>query len=427
MPSALPAQTPVWKKMGLLFVMFIMQNISLGFTWTLLPLLMREQGLSLGAIGLSAMIYSPWALKFMWASQVDRHYSHRLGKRKSWIVPLSAFNLVLLSIIALIDPQNYLPLVLITVFLLNVNIATTDIAVDGYATDILKPRERSLGNTVQIVGYILGHMLGSGVFLITYQYMGWFYTLLLMVGLHLLLFLPVVTHREIQATGNVELDQSTKASKPSARAFLKISRIRWFLVFLALLSISQNAGAQLHLTMLADLGFNPSDLGKYLLWVGSPLSILGSLVWGLVITKWGVMKGFILGGSLGVGLCWFSSLIPEGVCDLYWAAAIMLGWSQFVFGAMLVLIYSIIMDLSAGSQSATNYAVLCSLNHMFSVGILPIAGSIGEVTGYPCFFTGLGLFYVFTLITGGWIMRYRIIMGNPPGQPNPAQPLRTQI
>ena len=405
MPQAKPVEAPVWKKMGLLFVLFVLQNISLGFTWTLLPLLMREQGLSLGSIGLSALIYSPWAFKFLWASQVDRRFNSRFGKRKTWIIPLSGLSIILLFALGFIDPKQFLPLVLVVVFLLNLTIATTDIAVDGYATDMLKPSQRSMGNTVQIVSYIIGHMLGAGVFLIVYQWLGWFNTLCIMTGLHLLLFLPVVIHSEIPAITIEQASETAEDFKPSARAFLKLPRVRWFVLFLLLLGMSQHAGQQLHLTMLADLGLNPRDLGQFLLWVGSPLSILGSLIWGGVLSKWGPLKGFILVCLFGIGLCWFSSLVPQGVCDLYWSAAIMLGWHQFVFGGMMVLIYSIIMQLSAGPQSATNYAVLCGLNHLFSVGILPVAGMAGEALSYSGFFTGLALFTVFTLFAGTRIMR----------------------
>lgn len=246
-------KVPVWQKMGLLFVMYLMQNICLGFTWVLLPLLLRKQGLSLGCIGFSALIYSPWAFKFLWASRIDRHYHSRWGRRKSWIAPLSGLTVLLIPVLGVMNPQTQLPLILVVVFILNLIIATTDIAVDGYATDILHPKEMSMGNTAQSVGYTTGHMLGSGVFLILYQTTGWTLTLFIMAGLYLVL-------------------------------------------------------------------------------------------------------------------------------------------------------YNIIMNLSVGHQAATNYAVLCSLNHVILLSILPIAGFVCDATGYPVFFTGLFFFSLLSLIAGSGIM-----------------------
>ena len=270
MVVARPGEAPVWKKMGLLFTMYILQNISLGFTWCLLPILMRKQGFSLGAIGLTALIYSPWALKFLWASQVDRRYSLRWGRRKSWIMPLTLLSLAFLAVLALMDPSNHLVMVLAIVFCLNINIATTDIAVDGYATDILSPKERSWGNTTQMTGYLIGHTLGSGVFLIIYQWVGWAATLWIMAGLHMLLMVPVLAHREIHPVDEGSSPEQDEKFKPSARAFLRLTRVHWFLLFLFMVGLTDNGGNQLRLTMLADAGLDPSDLGQLLLWIGSP-------------------------------------------------------------------------------------------------------------------------------------------------------------
>lgn len=404
-------KVPVWQKMGLLFVMYLMQNISLGFTWVLLPLLLREQGLSLGSIGLSSLIYSPWALKFLWASRVDRHYNPRWGRRKSWIVPLSGLTLFLIPILGIINPQTQLPLILVVVFILNLIIATTDIAVDGYATDILLPKDMSMGNTAQSVGYITGHMLGSGVFLILYQATGWTLTLFILAGLYLILLLPVLIHREIPPIDKIESNKKTWDFKPSARSFLRLPWIRWLLLFLLLLGISKNGGEQLRITMLTDQGLNAGNLGKLLLWAGFPLSVLGSLVWGWILRKKGNLYGFILGCILNAGLHWISSLIPMEIIDLNWGAGIMLGGAKFLEGAMMVIIYNIFMRLSMGRQAATNYAVLCSLNHVLLIGVLPIAGFVCDATGYTIFFTGLFFFSLLTLIAGGGIMHRHLGLG----------------
>ena len=399
---------PVWQKMSLLFLMFIMQNVSLGFTWTLLPLLMRQQGLSLGMIGLSALLYSPWALKFLWASQVDRHCIPRLGRRKSWISPLSLATVAFLAVLALLDPHSQLPLVLGVVFLLNVNVATTDIAVDGYATDMLRPRERSWGNTTQITGYLVGYMLGSGVFLIVYDSLGWANTMWVMFGLHLLMVVPILVHREIHPVAGSAAAETGGDFKPSARAFLRLTRVRWFLLLLVLVGLIENGGDQLQLTLLADLDMDPKKLGEILLWIGSPLSILGSMAGAALLNRWGYLRVFVLGCLMTVGVCWFSALLPTGLFGLHWGAGIMLGGERLVNGVMMVLVYSIIMSLSVGRQSATNYSVLCSLNHVVSLGVLPLAGFLGGAVGYTALFAGLGLLGIVTLFTGSHVLRRRL-------------------
>lgn len=87
-------------KLVLLFFLYVSPKVFPTSIWTLLPVILRRQGISLGTIGFMAIVCSPWALKFVHASLVDRYYSDRLGKRKSWIVPLFWLSWIILPLLA---------------------------------------------------------------------------------------------------------------------------------------------------------------------------------------------------------------------------------------------------------------------------------------------------------------------------------------
>src|SRR5689334_21589092 len=89
-------------KLGLLGCLYFSQGLPFGFFTQALPVLMRKQGFSLGAIGVSSLVAVPWALKFLWAPAVDRYWLARLGRRKSWIIPLQLAALVVLCALALL-------------------------------------------------------------------------------------------------------------------------------------------------------------------------------------------------------------------------------------------------------------------------------------------------------------------------------------
>src|SRR5262249_27091099 len=63
--------------------LYFAQGVPYGFFTQALPVLLRERGLSLAAIGASGFLFLPWALKFLWAPLVDH-----TGTRKQWIVAL---------------------------------------------------------------------------------------------------------------------------------------------------------------------------------------------------------------------------------------------------------------------------------------------------------------------------------------------------
>lgn len=112
-------------------------------------------------MGLLAGLAAPWMFKFLWAPVVDRWWSPRFGRRRSWIVPLQA--LLVLACLAAAAVHDQVWLLLGLVFVMNLLAATQDVAVDGLAVDLLGKDDLGPGNAVQVVGYKLGMILGGGV------------------------------------------------------------------------------------------------------------------------------------------------------------------------------------------------------------------------------------------------------------------------
>ena len=77
-------------KLALLGALYLSQGLPYGFFTQALPALLRQLGRSLPEIGAASLLALPWALKFLWAPLVDRYWSARLGRRRSWILPLQA-------------------------------------------------------------------------------------------------------------------------------------------------------------------------------------------------------------------------------------------------------------------------------------------------------------------------------------------------
>ena len=69
------------RKLGLLASLYVCQGLPFGFFTQALPVLLRKQGVSLEAIGLSSLLALPWALKFVWAPLVDRYFWPGVGRR----------------------------------------------------------------------------------------------------------------------------------------------------------------------------------------------------------------------------------------------------------------------------------------------------------------------------------------------------------
>ena len=121
----------------------------------------------------------------------DRLGRGRENHRKRWILACVFAVMLVLAVTALF-PREWLfgpgfALLVVLLFLLNLFSATQDIATDGLATRLLTPDLRGLGNSIQVNGYKIGMILGSGALLIMVGHWGWQGTLAsLMLALFLL-------------------------------------------------------------------------------------------------------------------------------------------------------------------------------------------------------------------------------------------------
>jgi PAT family beta-lactamase induction signal transducer AmpG len=184
------------QKLGLLATLYVSQGLPFGFFVQAMPLLLRAQGFSLGAIGMGALLTAPWSLKFLWAPVVERTHWPRLGRRRSWLLPLQIAAVTTLVGLALL-PVERSPALLLGGFLaLNLIAATQDIAADGLAVDMLRPADRGVANGIQVAGYRVGMIVGGGALLVVYERVGSSVTYLVMAGLIVVASLPTLFIRE---------------------------------------------------------------------------------------------------------------------------------------------------------------------------------------------------------------------------------------
>lgn len=91
------------KNLALLLTLYLAQGLPAGFITQALPAILRQYQVSLVAIGWSGLILAPWAIKFLWATVVDSHYNERMGRSRTWILPLQLFSCGVLIVIGLFD------------------------------------------------------------------------------------------------------------------------------------------------------------------------------------------------------------------------------------------------------------------------------------------------------------------------------------
>ena len=157
------------QKITLLAALYVAQGLPYGFFTQALPVLLRDAGYSLKAIGATSLLFLPWALKFLWAPFVD----HR-GTRKAWLLPLQVAAVCRRAACSRrSSPAADFVLLLAAAFAFNVISACQDIATDGLAVRVLDVHERGLANGLQVGAYRLGMILGGGLLLWVFARTDW--------------------------------------------------------------------------------------------------------------------------------------------------------------------------------------------------------------------------------------------------------------
>lgn len=158
----------------LLVLLYFLQGIPMGLAGGSVPFLLKSH-LSYSQIGVYSLASYPYSLKLLWSPIVDAIWSAKVGRRKSWILPiqtLSGFGMIYLGrrasqMMEAAGADNGAGVWGFTGwwFSLVFMCATQDIAVDGWALTLLSQSNLSYASTAQTVGLTGGQFLSYTVFL----------------------------------------------------------------------------------------------------------------------------------------------------------------------------------------------------------------------------------------------------------------------
>jgi len=370
------------RKLGLLGALYFVQGMPFGFQATTLPVFLRTQGISVKTIGFLGVLALPWILKALWAPLVDRYGSARIGRRKSWILPMQAGLVATCTAAAFVSPQESLPTLLGLVFLMNLFAATQDIAVDGLAVDLLTPEELGPGNAAQVVGYKLGMMMSGGLLMWASGHIGLRGLFLAMAVFSLVALGVSALAREPASTAR-KTGPRTSWSEVlgQLKAALLLPGTGWLLLFIGTYKIGETMADVMYKPFLVDAGFTPAQIGLWVGTWGNVASLLGSAAGGLLASRMPLLGTVALTASLRVvplaGRWWLAS---RGVTEESFIAVTMA--EEFFGGALTTAMFAFMMSRVDRSVGASHYTLLASVEVLGKAPCGPIAGVLLQDAGW---------------------------------------------
>jgi predicted MFS family arabinose efflux permease len=263
---------------------------------------------------------------------------------------------------------------------------------------LLRPQERSLGNSMQSAGSFIGSLFGTGVLLIAYHYFGWTNILLLLSIFVVFAIVPLLSYKQPLYSQKENIQHVTLID--IYRFFTGKGKIRRVLIlffyysgFIGILTLLK--------PFLVDLGYNVKQIGFMSGIVGTSTAALASVAGGFIMKKTGrrlAMYLFLIMNLLAATWFWFLSHGTPSLMSIY--TGIILLWGSY--GLSTVAIYTTSMDIVRKGREGTDFTLQIVITHLSSLIIAVISGKMGDAFGYSglfsieialCLLTFIILFY----------------------------------
>jgi MFS family permease len=339
-------------------------------------------------------------LKFLWAPFLDRFWT-----RRRWLLSLNLATFGLMILLASRDfgawVSQLFPLLIMLLFLMNIVAATQDIATDGLAVSRLAPHQRGLGNSVQVIGYKVGMILGGGLLLWLVAHYGWQLSYTALAFLIVPILLPVWFMREPEV---LEINESTPAPWYGWQGYVKLfadflsgERIGWWLITVATFKAGDSLASRMIGPLLSDQGLPLSDIGLLTGVVGATAGLAGALLGGLFLLRLGHCKALLIFGALQAAGFLGYLYIAGGGYDIRTLYAVVC-MEQFADGLSTVALFTSMMDVCRKQSPGTDYTLQAAFQVTVS-GFAALAGGFfTQMFGYQAVFAAGAVLTTFALV-----------------------------
>ena len=362
-------------------------GISSGFPWimigSVLSAWLKDEGLSRSAIGLFGIIFATYSFNFLWSPLVDKIKPPLLGQRRGWIFAMQGCVVLLCLVMSQLTADQDLFYVALIGLLIAIASATQDIAIDGFRIDCIAQDDKdgmSAASSVATAGWWTGYG-GLGAipfFLADMTSWTWPNIYLLLGALMALLMCATCFANEPQIDREALLEKitakDTKQSPvfhwiqttlvtPFAEFFNRngVKLAASFLLFIFLFKIGEAFLGRMSIVFYKEIGFSNSDIATYSKLLNWWVTIVFSLLGGLVNIRYGIYRGLMIAGvAMAASNLLFALIAQTGPSTSLLAITVIVdgftgAWSTVAMVAFISL-------LCNRAFSATQYALMASLS-----------------------------------------------------------------
>jgi PAT family beta-lactamase induction signal transducer AmpG len=371
------------KKLGTVALLYFIQGAPAAILWEVLPVYFRINGVSLRAIGGLRLLELPYSLKVFWSPLV-----HRYGDRRVWVVACMVGIAGVLFALPFVNVASVSVVVLVLILALTTLSATQDVAIDSYSVGLIRREEEGAANGVRASAYRVALVCAGGGLVFLAAVMSW-NALFILAGV-------VFALLGLGAMAVPRLNLPEEAREHWLKGFVGWAgtwRVLPLILFVLTYKLGEFAIGPMVKPFWVDYGktiWSETDdlmfqIGLFPTTFGIVLSVVGALMGGAFISRYGIFHGvWCLGLLQAVSNLSYSFVewMNLGRFGLYGASM----FESFSGGLGTAAFLAFLMNVCQKEHATIQYAFLSSIFSLTGRLIGGISGLGAEKYGFGGYF-----------------------------------------
>ncbi|HEU4844360.1 MAG TPA: AmpG family muropeptide MFS transporter [Burkholderiaceae bacterium] len=349
---------------------------------------LATSGLDVKALGLFALVTSPYTFKFLWAPFMDRYSIGPLGRRRGWMALTQLALFLTMGAMGMLDPKTQLGLIAVAVATVAFLSASQDVVIDAFRRETLSDAEQGLGAAVIVNAYKAASLIPSALGLVLADSMAWPTVFWIVAAFMLPGLACTLLVKEPAVYGEPPRNLQQAIVLPF-REFVR--RDGWrkavmIVAFVLLYKLGDSMATALSTKFFLDIGFSTRQIGLAANATGWWASLAGGVVGGVWMVKLGINRALWVFGVLQalaiLGFAWLAHAGPYAVL-----LSAVFGFEAFAStGLGAAALVAFISRSTDPRYTATQYALFSSLAAVPRTFINSSVGFIVAETGWFTFF-----------------------------------------
>lgn len=404
-----PSQQPWWKAIAnrrMLICVFtgLASGMPLYVLLQLLPVYLREGGVSLTEIGLFGLVTLPYTWKFLWAPLMDSWSPGSLGLRRSWMLLTQVALLLCIGLLGSFSPQQSLWTIVSVALVVALFGASQDIVLDAYRREILPDLELGMGNAIHVQAYRISSLVPGSLSLVLAGSMPWDTVFWITAAFMSLGIAMTLTVSEPSGPRYRAANWRDAIRAPWIEYLERkgLRHLQLVLCFMFLYKLGDNMATALSTVFYLDLGFTKTQIGLVAKNAALWPSIVGGLLGGLVMLRLGINRSLWMFGIVQlVSILGFALL--AGSPPLLWLLAGVIAFEYFGVGLGTAAFTAFIARETSKTFAASQFALFTALAALPRNLASATSGFLAESMGWLDFFLLCAVLAIPGMIMLHWV------------------------